>query len=197
MPLTLLQNPYEMFDEWFQKAVKDEPVDPNAMSLSTIDQDGRPSSRMVLLKTFDEIGFVFFTNYNSRKGKAMEANPNVALLFYWKSQNRQVRIEGRIEKVDSSISDTYFNSRHPQSRIGAWASQQSELLESRDVLVNRFKEYESKFDGDNIPRPPHWGGFRVTPDYFEFWQAGEYRLHDRGIYTKNTQGDWHIQRLNP
>lgn len=199
MPLTLLQNPYDMFDDWFQKACADEPVDPNAMTLATATKGGMPSARMVLLKEHSEDGFVFFTNYNSRKGGELDENPNAALLFYWKSQNRQIRIEGRVEKTDAATSDAYFNTRHPQSRVGTWASQQSRPLESREEMVARFKKYQEQFPGENIPRPDYWGGFRLKAKRFEFWQAGEYRLHDRATYMKdeNEKSGWTIQPLYP
>ena len=197
MSLTLLHDPYEMFDEWFQKAESLEPVDPNAMTLATVGADGRPSARTVLLKSYDKDGFVFYTNYNSRKARELTENPHAALLFYWKSYSRQIRIEGRIEKTSAAESDQYFNERPEISRLGAWASEQSSPLRDQAELLARVEEFKNEFSGQDIPRPPHWGGYRLKPDYFEFWQAGEFRLHERGIYQLDDVGEWQTGFLNP
>ena len=196
MSLTLYANPYDKFGEWFQKAVKSEPADPNAMTLATCDKTGKPSARTVLMKSFDESGFIFYTNYNSRKARDLLENSQAALLFYWKSLERQVRIEGRVEKVPAEQSDEYFTTRPELSQLGAWASAQSKPLDSREALLRRMDEYKAKFNGQDIPRPPHWGGYILKPEYFEFWQAGENRLHDRLVYMRK-RDNWETQRLNP
>lgn len=166
------------------------------MTLATATKDGVPCARIVLMKSFDERGFVFYTNYNSRKGAELAENPRACLLFYWSALWRQVRIEGTIEKVSEEESEQYFHSRPLGSQIGAWASNQSHPIESRAVLEARFKEFDSKF-GDNVPRPPYWGGYRVEPEVIEFWQGQENRLHDRLRYTLQADGSWIIDRLNP
>lgn len=191
------QNPYDLFSLWMADAEKTEPNDPNAMSLATIDPDGRPSLRIVLLKGCDERGFVFFTNRESRKGLAIAANPAVALCFHWKSLTRQIRISGMTEIIADAESDEYYNSRPVGSRIGAWASLQSRPLENRATLAARVQEVESRFAADQtIPRPPHWGGYRVIPDSIEFWHDGLYRLHTRVLYTKTPDG-WAKSMLYP
>ena len=166
------------------------------MTLATADKDGRTSARIVLMKSFDDQGFVFYTNYNSRKGQDFEDNPRACLLFYWSQLWRQVRIEGEVEKVSAAESDEYFHSRPLGSKIGAWASDQSQPVESREQLEKRFEEFDLKF-ADNVPRPPHWGGYRVKPNIIEFWQGRENRLHDRLRYTLQTDGGWLIERLGP
>ena len=166
------------------------------MTLATADKDGRPCARIVLLKSFDENGFVFFTNYNSRKGNELTDNARACLLFYWTPLWRQVRIEGAVEKVSPAESDEYFHSRPLGSRIGAWASDQSRAIANRSELEKRFEEFGSRFS-DNVPRPEHWGGYRVKPEVIEFWQGRENRLHDRLVYTRETGGSWHIERLAP
>lgn len=167
-----------------------------SMTLATATRYGQPSARIVLLKAFDEAGFVFFTNYDSRKGNELEENARACLLFYWSPVWRQVRIEGPVERVSEEESDQYFCSRPLGSKIGAWASEQSSTLESRGALEKRFEEFDSKF-GDNVPRPPHWGGYRVKPTVIEFWQGQENRLHDRLQYTLQDDGGWLIERLAP
>ena len=167
-----------------------------SMTLATATKDGRPSARIVLLKSFDQDGFVFYTNYDSRKGMELAQNPQACLLVYWSPLWRQVRIEGPVEKVSTAESDQYFHSRPLGSKIGAWASNQSSVIESRDALDQQFKEFGFKF-GDNVPRPSHWGGYRVRPKVIEFWQGQENRLHDRLRYTLRDDGNWLIERLAP
>ncbi|MNT49598.1 Pyridoxine/pyridoxamine 5'-phosphate oxidase [compost metagenome] len=166
------------------------------MTLATVDADGQPSARIVLLKGIDDRGFTFFTNYESRKGLDLAANPRAALLFHWVQLERQVRVEGRVEKVSDDESDAYFASRPLGSRVGAWASAQSREVPGRDVLEQREQEYRSKF-GENPPRPPHWGGYRLVPTALEFWQGRPSRLHDRIAFRLQPGGDWQIVRLSP
>lgn len=166
------------------------------MTLATAGKDGQPRARIVLLKSFDESGFVFFTNYHSRKGNELADNARACLLFYWAPVWRQVRIEGTVEKVSEAESDEYFHSRPLGSKLGAWASNQSEAVTSRKELDERFEEFSLRFS-DNVPRPPHWGGYRVKPAVIEFWQGRENRLHDRLVYTRRSDGGWHIERLAP
>jgi pyridoxamine 5'-phosphate oxidase len=191
-------SPIRQFDRWFkelgQHGVSDQ--DAISMTLATADNQGRPSARIVLLKSFDNQGFVFYTNYDSRKGKELEENSRACLLFYWTAVWRQVRIEGTVEKVSTHESDQYFASRPLGSRIGAWASEQSQAVENRELLEKHFEEYSEKF-GDNVPRPPHWGGYRVKPATIEFWQGRDNRLHDRLRYTWQDDGSWLIERLAP
>lgn len=191
------QNPFQQFEQWFQTAVQSEVPEPNAMTLSTV-AEGRPASRVVLLKDFDARGFVFYTNYESNKGKEMAANPMVALTFWWAELERQVRIEGKAERVPAQESDEYFFSRPRGSRIGAWASPQSQAIANREVVERRAEQLQAQY-GEEIfvPRPPHWGGYRVAPDFFEFWQGRSNRLHDRIAYRWQTEGGWQIQRLAP
>lgn len=166
------------------------------MTLATATKDGNPDARIVLLKSFDDSGFVFYTNYQSRKGKELIENPRACLLFYWASLWRQVRIEGSVEKVTEEESVAYFQSRPLGSKLGAWASNQSEVVASREILETRFEELQKQF-GDNVPRPPHWGGYRVKPDAIEFWQGQENRLHDRLRYLLQKDRSWLIERLGP
>jgi pyridoxamine 5'-phosphate oxidase len=170
--------------------------DATSMTLATADENGQPCARIVLLKSFDEGGFVFFTNYNSRKGRELNNNAHACLLFYWAPLWRQVRVEGAVEKVSEAESEEYFHSRPLGSKIGAWASNQSQPVTSRNELDERFEEFSMKFD-DNVPRPPHWGGYRVKPHVIEFWQGRENRLHDRLVYTRQSDGNWQIERLAP
>lgn len=191
------QNPITLFEEWFREAKSSEINDPNAMTLATVDPNGRPSARIVLLKALDERGFVFYTNRESDKGEALKLNPHAALCFHWKSLTRQVRVEGTVLIVDDQESDEYYNSRAKGSRIGAWASRQSRPLDSRSTLAARVEALEKQYaDTDAIPRPPHWGGYRVVPEYIEFWHDGGFRLHTRLTYTKTEQG-WTRAMLNP
>jgi pyridoxamine 5'-phosphate oxidase len=196
MEITAQQNPIDLFKEWLAGAVKTEPNDAEAMALATVGADGQPSVRMVLLKGVDAQGFCFYTNMKSRKGAELAQNPKAALCFHWKSQLRQVRVEGRVEQVPAPIVDAYFKSRHYLSRLGAWASQQSQPLTNRQELESRVKGLEAQYQGQEIPRPPHWSGYRVVPQKIEFWQQGEGRLHDRFLFTLS-DGHWHCERLNP
>ncbi len=190
-------DPFRLFEIWMAAARESEPNDPNAMALATVGSDGMPSQRMVLLKGVDGGGFVFYTNYESRKGEELLAHPKAALLFHWKSLRRQIRIEGAVSKVSDEEADAYFDSRARQSRIGAWASQQSRPLEGRLELEKRVALYAARFAVGRVPRPPYWSGFRVTPAAFEFWQDGPFRLHDRFRYTREAEPDWRRQRLYP
>ncbi|MBR8314852.1 pyridoxamine 5'-phosphate oxidase [Burkholderia dolosa] len=191
-------DPFAQFDRWFNEALAAKLPEPNTMTLATVGADGRPSARIVLIKGVDERGFVFFTNYESRKGRELAAHPYAALLFYWIELERQVRIEGRIEKTSAEESDRYFASRPLGSRIGAWASEQSAVIDSRATLEAREKAVAERF-GDDPPRPPHWGGYRVVPDAIEFWQGRPSRLHDRLLYTCDASAPqgWTISRLSP
>lgn len=195
---TVDPNPIRQFEKWFQEllAAGVNEQDSISMTLATATKDGEPSARIVLMKSFDERGFVFFTNYDSRKGSELTDNPRACLLFYWAAVWRQVRIEGEVEKVSADESDQYFQSRPLGSKTGAWASNQSQPIESRLALEQRFAEFESKFRG-NVPRPPHWGGYRVKPAVIEFWQGQDNRLHDRLKYTRQNNGNWSIERLAP
>ncbi|MEO6564898.1 MAG: pyridoxamine 5'-phosphate oxidase [Casimicrobiaceae bacterium] len=190
------RDPVVQFRYWFDAAVAAKVPEPNAMTLATVDADGRPAARIVLLKDADAQGFTFFTNYQSRKGRELAAHPAAALLFFWPELERQVRIEGAITKVDPAIADDYFAKRPRLSRIGAWASPQSEALPDRASLEARFADAEQRFPGDTVARPPHWGGYRLTPHAFEFWQGRRSRLHDRIVFTLDGAG-WRIGRLAP
>lgn len=189
-------DPFEQFRKWMDEALNSELPEPTAMMLSTVSAECRPSSRVVLLKGYGPDGFVFFTNYKSRKGRELEVNPYAALHFFWPELERQINVSGSVSKVPADESDEYFASRPYTSRIGAWASHQSETLASRTELVKRAAALMVKYPTGHVPRPPHWGGYRLTPDRFEFWQGRESRLHDRIIYE--LKGDaWEISRLSP
>ena len=190
------RDPFVQFRQWFEAAVAAKVPEPNAMTLATVDADGRPAARIVLLKDADAHGFTFFTNYLSRKGRELAARPAAALLFFWPELERQIRIEGAITQVETAVADTYFAGRPRLSRIGAWASPQSEALPDRAALEARFAEAEARFPGDVVARPPHWGGYRLTPDSFEFWQGRRSRLHDRIAFCRNGT-EWSIGRLAP
>lgn len=193
----LAENPIEQFRRWFQEVLQSDLAEPNAMALATASASGIPSLRMVLLKSFDENGFVFFTNYDSRKGQALAENPNAALLFWWGFLERQIRIEGRVEKISPGESDAYFQERPRDSQLGAWASQQSRPLDGRDILENRFSKYAQEFVGKSIERPHYWGGFRIIPQRMEFWQGRASRLHDRFVYLNESGKIWQMERLFP
>lgn len=190
-------NPFEQFKIWFEQALAAQLPEPNAMTIATATPDGKPSARMVLLKDYDERGFVFYTNYESHKGRQLGENPWGALAFWWVQLERQVRIEGRVEKVSEAESDAYFHSRPIESQLGAWASHQSQAIESREVLERRLHQLKEEYQNKEIPRPPHWGGFRVIPTEIEFWQGRPSRLHDRLLYRRGDDGSWRIQRLSP
>jgi pyridoxamine 5'-phosphate oxidase len=189
-------DPFRQFARWFDEAVGVQVPEPNAMTLATVDAEGRPSARIVLLKAADGRGLTFYTNYASRKGRELPPDARAALLFFWAELQRQVRIEGVVEKVDVATADTYWVSRPRLSRIGAWASPQSEPLRDRAALESRFADAEARFPGELVPRPPHWGGYRLVPETFEFWQGRQSRLHDRLVYRREDER-WRIGRLAP
>ncbi|GAB3814383.1 pyridoxamine 5'-phosphate oxidase [Pontibacter rugosus] len=189
--------PIEQFKSWLDEAIKSEAQEPTALILSTVNAAGKPSARVVLLKDIDEEGYTFFTNYSSRKGQKLEDNPYAAITFFWPALERQVRVEGKVVKVSQEASDAYFRSRPRGSRIGAWASPQSQVIEAREVLEQRDKAFEEKFAGsDEIPRPEYWGGYQLQPELVEFWQGRPNRLHDRIVYERDG-ANWQIKRLAP
>jgi len=187
-------DPVEQFDQWYRAAQITEVVEATAVNVATVGSDGRPSARMLLLKGFDRNGFVFYTNFNSRKGTELSENPFACLTFWWPSQYRQVRIEGRVAKVSDEESDAYFSERPFGSRIGALASPQSEVVEGRASLEEHYEMLSNRWQGKQVPRPKHWGGYRLKPDRFEFWQSRENRLHDRIVYLREG-GEWKVVRL--
>ncbi len=191
-----LADPIQQFALWFGEALKSELLDTNAMTLATSSADGEPAARIVLLKGFDEAGFVFFTNYESAKGRQLDQNPRACLLMFWAALERQVRIVGRVTKTSAAESDTYFQSRPFESQIGAWASAQSRTVADREALESRYKELAAAYAGGPVPLPPFWGGYRVAPDTIEFWQGRTSRLHDRLLYTRR-DGTWSRSRLAP
>ena len=193
---TVQQNPFKQFEKWFNEVLKVGLIEPNAMILATADVKAKPSVRVVLLKDLSKKGFTFFTNYGSRKGKNLSENSSASVLFFWAALERQVRIEGKIKKISRSESQKYFNSRPIDSRLAAWASEQSEIIPGRDYLEGRFQIFERQFKGKKIPVPPDWGGYILVPEYFEFWQGRESRLHDRICYKKVNMR-WKIFRLAP
>lgn len=190
------QNPIDQFTAWFDQALLSEVVEPNAMSLATADHKGSPSVRIVLLKGFDREGFRFFSNYNSRKGKELKENPKASLCFFWPELERQVRLEGEVIRMSRKESEDYFHKRPRLSQLGAWASNQSEEVESRDQLEERFEKLKEKYQEKKIPVPEFWGGYRLKPSSIEFWQGRRGRLHDRLLYEKESE-DWVIKRLSP
>ena len=189
-------NPFTLFDSWYKEAVEAEINDPDAIALASVNANGIPSVRMVLLRQWSDEGFFFFTNYESRKAGELLATGKAAFCLHWKSLRRQIRVTGEVSKASPERSDDYFSSRGRGSRIGAWASEQSRPLESRQALAKAVAEVEKRFP-DDVPRPPHWGGFMIVPQEIEFWADGEHRLHDRFRFTPDSKGEWDIQRLNP
>jgi pyridoxamine 5'-phosphate oxidase len=189
--------PIQQFQKWWDQAIETEILEANAMTLATASADGLPSARVVLIKDFDERGFVFYTNYKSYKAEQLEENPKACLVFYWKELERQVRIIGLVEKVSETESDQYFHSRPIGSRIGAWASPQSKVIENREWLESEFEKRKEEFRDEQVSRPPHWGGYRVKPVIIEFWQGRYSRLHDRIQYSLEENGTWKIERLAP
>jgi pyridoxamine 5'-phosphate oxidase len=194
---TVGQDPIAFFRKWFAEAESAQITDINAMTLATVDGHNQPHARIVLLKGVDAGGFVFFTNYDSAKGQEIGVNPNVALVFYWKELERQVRIEGSVEKIDEKESNIYFQSRPAASRIGAWASPQSKKISDRNILDLNYAKYEQEFSNTDIPRPEHWGGYRVKAHSIEFWQGRASRMHDRILFTTTDNGNWERHRLAP
>ncbi len=190
------KDPFVQFKDWFNEIVDANIIDPSAMVLATVSETNMPSARIVLLKEVDVKGFVFFTNYLSRKAKDLEINPNASLLFYWKEMDRQLRIEGIIEKVKTKISEDYFHTRPRESQISTWVSKQSSIIPDRKFLDKKYDELHEEFENGEIPLPDYWGGYRLIPEYFEFWQGRESRLHDRICYRKE-KGNWKIFRLAP
>ncbi len=190
-------NPFKQFEQWFQAAREAEPVLPEAVSLATATREGRLSSRMVLLKDFDETGFVFYTNYESRKGIELAENPNAALVFYWRQLERQICITGTVSRVSREESEAYFRTRPRGSQIGALTSSQSQVVASREVLERRFQQLMAEYEGREVPLPPYWGGYRLSPATIEFWQGRSDRLHDRFLYRRQSGGPWQLERLSP
>jgi len=191
-------DPFTIFGDWLSEAKKTEPNDPNAVSLATVDDAGMPNVRMVLLKDFDENGYVFYTNFDSDKGRELLGNPKAAMCFHWKSLRRQVRLRGPISVVDDAEADAYYATRPRGSRIGAWASRQSRPLESKFALEKEVARYTAKFAIGGIPRPAHWSGFRLSPMHIEFWQDGKFRLHDRHVFDRSAEGEaWSVVRYYP
>ena len=190
-------DPITFFRKWFEEAHSAQISEVNAMTLATVDTDSKPHARIVLLKGVENDGFIFFTNYDSKKGRQIATHEHVALLFFWKELERQVRIEGVVKKLSEEESDIYFRSRPEGSRIGAWASPQSKVIADRTVIENNYKSYEDQFSGGEIPRPPHWGGYIVVPEQIEFWQGRSSRLHDRILFSLNDRQAWEKCRLAP
>lgn len=193
----LAASPFEQFDKWYKEAQNTEHKFANAMTLATATREGMPSARVVLLKEFDEQGFVFYTNYDSQKGHELAENPLVCLNFYWEQLDRQVRISGRVTKTSQAESEEYFRTRPLESRLGAWASKQSRVIASRDFLEKQMQELADQYADGDVPLPPYWGGYRVAPEAIEFWQNRTGRLHDRFRYSRQADGSWSIERLSP
>ena len=193
-----LDDPFELFKEWFEVAKKKEINDPNALALGTASKDGVPSVRMVLLKGFDKNGFIFYTNLKSQKSKELKENPNATMCFHWKSLLRQIRIVGKLNQVDDKTADDYYSTRAYESRIGAWASNQSSILKSRDELLNNLENFKKKYsDKDKVPRPDHWSGWNLKPSSIEFWLDGDNRIHERLKYTLDNNNNWEKSLLSP
>ena len=193
-----LDDPFELFEKWFDEAKKREINDPNALALGTASKEGIPSVRMVLLKGFDKNGFIFYTNLESQKGKELKENPNATICFHWKSLLRQIRINGTVKQVEDKVADEYYNTRAYESRIGAWASKQSSILKNREVLLNNLEDFKKKFkDKDNVPRPNHWSGWCLKPSSIEFWLDGNNRIHERLKYNLNEKNIWIKCLLSP
>ena len=190
-------DPFVQFERWWAEALRDEPVQPDAMALATVDTTGQPSVRMVLLKGFGREGFLFFTNYESRKARELAANPRAALALYWPTLHRQVRATGAVSRASTEDSERYFDTRPREARLAAWASRQSEAIAHRDHLEERYQALQTEFEGREVPLPPFWGGMRLSPESFEFWQGRENRLHDRFRYARDAEGRWVIERLAP
>ena len=193
-----LDDPIDLFDTWMEEAKKTEPNDPNAVALATSNKNNVPSVRMVLLKDFNQNGFVFYTNLDSQKGRELKQNPNVAMCFHWKSLLRQIRVNGTVSLVPNEVADDYYNSRSYESRIGAWASKQSKELKDREQLDNSIEEFKKKYaDKNKVPRPNYWSGWNLSPSSIEFWLDGDNRIHERLKYTKNSKGEWIRSLLSP
>ena len=193
-----IEDPFELFENWFEEAKKKEINDPNALALGTSNKEGIPSVRMVLLKSFYKNGFVFFTNLNSQKGNEIKDNPNASMCFHWKSLLRQIRIVGTLNQIEDKIADNYYNSRSYESRIGAWASKQSNILKDRDELLNAMEDFKKKYsEKDRVPRPSHWSGWNLKPSSIEFWLDGDNRIHERLKYTLNKNNSWSQNLLSP
>lgn len=190
-------NPLQQFDLWFDDAVRASVAEPNASALATVDSNGRPTVRVVLLKGYNDRGFVFYSDYRSRKGLELAANPSAAMCIWWPELERQVRMDGRVEQISPEESDAYFATRPRASQLGAWASDQSQILPGREPLERRLKEVETRFAKQAVPRPPFWGGYRLVPEAIEFWQGRPQRLHDRLLYSRKPDGGWQIVRLSP
>jgi pyridoxamine 5'-phosphate oxidase len=193
----LARDPFRQFEKWFQEAEGAKVIEPNAMTVATATKDGRPSARTALLKGVDGRGFVFFTNYESRKGRELATNPHATLVFPWLALERQVIVEGTVTKASREESEAYFHSRPHASQLSAWVSQQSSIVANRAVLEDGYKAVERKYAGQTVPIPPHWGGFRLSPERVEFWQGRRSRLHDRLRYVREKDGSWSVERLSP
>ena len=190
-------DPIRQFQAWFDQATEAGLPEPNAATVATATPEGRPSARVVLIRGFDERGFVFYTNYQSRKGREIEANPFASLAFFWQPMERQVRVEGPVVRASEAESDEYFRGRPTGSKLGAWVSNQSGVVPGREALESELEVIKRRFPTDEIPRPPHWGGFRIVPESIEFWQGRRSRLHDRLIYRRSAEGPWQVERLAP
>ncbi len=190
-------DPIAQFNVWFQQALDADLLEPNAMTIATATPDGKPTARIVLLKGVDKRGFVFYTNYESQKGQQLIANPYAALVFLWDKLERQVRVEGKVVKLDREESEAYFHSRPKASQLGAWASDQSRVIPNREVLEQKLEDLQTQYKDETVPIPEHWGGFRVIPNRIEFWQGRPSRLHDRLVYNLQDDGNWQVRRLSP